>query len=213
MSSERIEESIHRFLSAAKEAGVVCRVEREEKDDPFDFLISRSRYADLTVLSLRSIFEYDIRGPEDDDASITLVRLLSGGVRPILAVPKKIAPVKKVFAAYSGSIESAATLRRFLQIMPYNNIELRIATFEMDEQRSNRLLKQATRYCSGYNLQPETIHVPSKASDSLLDQAAEYQADLVVMGNSARNILLRRMLGETALRAIREAEVPLFLSQ
>jgi len=34
-----------------------------------------------------------------------------------------------------------------------------------------------------------------------------------VIGNSAKNLLLRRIFGETALHAIRNAKGPLFLAQ
>ncbi len=41
----------------------------------------------------------------------------------------------------------------------------------------------------------------------------KWQADMIVLGNSAKNLLRRRVLGETALHAIRESTLPLFLSQ
>jgi nucleotide-binding universal stress UspA family protein len=40
-----------------------------------------------------------------------------------------------------------------------------------------------------------------------------WQADLTVIGNSAQNLILRRIFGETALSVIRNAEQPLFLAQ
>ncbi|MCA9234806.1 MAG: universal stress protein [Planctomycetales bacterium] len=208
-----VEASVARFQTACKAAGVAYRLKQEERDEPFDFLISRSRYADITVLSLRGIFEYDIRTETDSDASLTLVRLISGGVHPILAVPAEFRPVKRVFAAYSGSVESAATLRRFLQLHPFGDVELRIATFEMPEVRSAHLRSQVVRYCRGYGIDSETVHHAGAAKSHLLAEAEAWGADLVVMGNSAKNLLLRRILGETALRAMRESEIPLFLSQ
>ena len=67
LSAELIEESIKRFEIAAKAEGVAYRAKREEREDPFDFLISRSRNSDLTILrrvlgetALRAIKESEI---------------------------------------------------------------------------------------------------------------------------------------------------------
>ena len=121
--------------------------------------------------------------------------------------------MKRVFCAYSGSIESAATLRRFIQLQPYQDFELCIATFEMEEERGQRLLHHAAGYCRNNGIEPETIHVAQPAKEHLLEVAKEQGADLIVLGNSAKNLLMRRVLGETALHAIHESDVPLFLSQ
>jgi len=213
LTQESIEEAISRFEARCKEAGVTYQVMREQRESPYDFLASQSRYHDITVLSLRSIFEYDIRMPHEADASVTLAKLISAGVRPILAVPPEYRDVKRVFVAYSGSMESAATLRRFMQLRPYDNVQVCIATFDMDEQRARRLLSHAAEYCGRHAVDAQTVYVPEIARDHLLAEAMQRESDLIVLGNSAKNLTLRRVFGETALRTIREAEVPLFLSQ
>ena len=108
VSHEAIEQSVAHFEQLCNEAGVEHQILHEEREEPFDFLISQSRYHDLTVLSLKGIFEYEISAGNQTDASLTIVRLISGGVRPILAVPSEMHEVKKVFVAYSGSISASA---------------------------------------------------------------------------------------------------------
>lgn len=213
LTRSQVQDAVRSFEEAANRASIQYKILNEEREEPFDFLESRSRYADLTVLSLRSIFEYGIHTDSDTDPSVTIARLLAGGVRPILAIPATIRPVRRVFAAYSGSVGSAATLKRFLQLKPYEDFELCIATFEMTEQRSHHLLADAADYCRRRGVEPTLRHFPEKAQDNLLTKASEFGADLVVLGNSAKSLLLRRLFGETALKAIKEAEVPLFLSQ
>ena len=213
LTHEAIDHAIATFQARCNELDVSYEVKREERESPYDFLASQARYHDLTVLSLRDIFHYDIRMSGDEDAGITLAKLIASGVRPILAVPAKYRQVKRVFVAYSGSIESAATLRRFLQLRLYDDIELCIGTFDMDEERGQRLLAHAANYCLGHGIKADTVYVPESARDHLLPEADRHNADLIVLGNSAKNLLLRRVFGETALRAIRESELPLFLSQ
>lgn len=47
----------------------------------------------------------------------------------------------------------------------------------------------------------------------LLPYADRWQADLIVAGNSAENMLLRRIFGETALSPLRNSLLPLYLAQ
>ena len=213
LTQEALDRAISLFEKRCSDLNVEYQVKREQRDSPYDFLASQSRYHDLTVLSLRGILDSDICHPDETDASVTLAKLISGGVRPILAVPQDYRPVKRVFAAYSGSMESAATLRRFMQLCPYRDVEICIATFEMEEERGLRLLKHAAKYCQRYGVKTETLYVPKTASEHLLVEAERWKADLIVLGNSAKNLLLRRVFGETALNTICKSELPLFLSQ
>lgn len=47
----------------------------------------------------------------------------------------------------------------------------------------------------------------------LLAAATLWQADMIVMGNSARSVLLRKVLGDTLVATLRDAQIPLFLAQ
>ena len=40
-----------------------------------------------------------------------------------------------------------------------------------------------------------------------------WQADMIVMGNSARSVLRREVLGDTLLGTRRDTRIPLFLAQ
>jgi len=54
---------------------------------------------------------------------------------------------------------------------------------------------------------------PGQAKDLLLDAATLWQADMIVMGSSARSVWVRRILGDTLLDVLSQAEIPLFLAQ
>ena len=41
----------------------------------------------------------------------------------------------------------------------------------------------------------------------------ETRGDLIVAGNSSKNLLLRKLFGETALKLLRESPLPLYLAQ
>ena len=208
MARELVEQAIEHFIEACTQSGVQYRVLKEE-GEPFSLLISEARYHDLMVFGLRSLFEYDIV-PDPHDA---LVRLVQAGVRPILAVDRDYRPVKRVLIAYSGSMESAKAMKRFVQLRLWPEVQLRVVTFEDGRPDARRLITDAADYCRAHRYSAETDCLAGAPQQQLLPYAAEWGADLLVVGNSAKNLLLRRVLGETALHVIRHADQPLFLTQ
>ena len=47
----------------------------------------------------------------------------------------------------------------------------------------------------------------------LVPYALAWNADLIVAGNSAKNLLMRKLFGETAIKLLRESTLPLYLAQ
>lgn len=209
----RVDEVVDEFIAACEAAGVPFTIRREERETPFDYFISQARYHDLTVLGLRGIFEYGVIGEPLEDPGLLLARLVSEGVRPILAAGSQFTPIKRVLVAYSGSMESAKTLKHFVHMQPWRPEQLRIVTFQRDPERGVRLLADAADYCQAHELEVETACLTGNPKDSLLPEAQAWEADLIVLGNSARNLLRRQMFGETALHVMQHAEIPLFLGQ
>lgn len=210
VTKEKIEEAISEFESACAADGIKYHIKQEEREDPFDLMVSLARYHDLMIFGLRSIFEYDISFEEPKD---TLARLISAGVRPIIAVSDKFRPIQKVLIAYSGSMESAKTMKRFVQLRLWPDVQLKIVTFQRSEEKSRQLLYDASEYCRAHGFHVESESNPGSPKDFLLPMATLWQADMIVLGNSARNLLVKRLIGETALHIIRNADRPLFLCQ
>ena len=210
MTKEQIQEAVASFETACDAAGIKHQIKQEEREDPFDLMIALARYHDIMIFGLRSIFEYGISGEEPKD---TLARLISSGVRPIIAVSEEYRPIQKVMIAYSGSMESAKTMKRFIQLHPWPDVKIKIATFQSSEDKARRLLFDASAYCRAHGFVVETESNSGIPKDFLLPMAALWQADMIVLGNSARTLLVKRFLGETALHIIRNADRPLFLCQ
>lgn len=215
LTRDRVEEAISAFESACATEGIKYQVKQEENEASFDLMSSLARYHDLMLFGLRSIFEYNvsivdlsIEEPKD-----TLARLIAAGVRPIVAVSDTFRPIQKVLIAYSGSMESAKTMKRFVQMRLWPDAKLKIVTFQGSEEKARQLLNDASEYCRahGYHVEHESNAGPPK--DLLLPLATQWQADMIVLGNSAGHLLKKRLLGETALHIIRNADRPLFLCQ
>ena len=208
-AEQQREQAIEDFESACANAGLSYSVARES-GDPFEKMISQARYYDLMVFGLRSLFEYDVFGNAPSDV---LTRLISRGVRPILAVSQGYRPIRRALLAYSGSMESIAAIRRFMQMGLWPDLSVKIVTFEHAPEVAAELLADAADYCRAYGCDAEVEHVAGSAQELLLGHATDWNADVIVVGNSAKRLWLKKLLGETAMHAIRHATVPVFLSQ
>lgn len=196
------------FATRCRAAGVTHRL-NEETGDPFEIAADLVRYHDMCVFGLRGLFEHDVV-PEPRDA---LERLVSDGVRPILAVAEEYRPIRRVLVAYSGSLESAKTFKHFVHSGLYADAPVRIVHFGDDPATATRRLEKAAAYFAAHGRAVETDHAGGDAAKELIPYAQAWQADLIVAGNSAKNLLLRRIFGETALQLLRESPLPLYLAQ
>ena len=68
-------------------------------------------------------------------------------------------------------------------------------------------------YFTAHDVAAEIEFIEGSPKSELLSQAEEWNADLIVVGNSAKSLLRRRVFGETALNVMHQSNVPLFLSQ
>lgn len=209
ITQEGMDQAIAAFKAHCSEQQAVCRRIEYEQKDPFAAMISEARYNDLTIFGLRSIFDYGFT--TDPDKAI--IKLLTQGVRPILAVAETYRPIKKALIAYSGSMESAKAIRHFLHLNPWPGVTLQIVHFQEGPVKEEFLLKDAAEFCGAHGFEVKTDMVKGRAKSDLLPFARENDADLIVMGNSVNRALIRRLLGDTALATIKSADRALFLSQ
>jgi len=196
------------FASKCEKAGVAYKL-RRESGDPLQTLVSLARYQDLVVCGLNSLFQHGVV----DEPADELEMLVRQGVRPMLALPDEDRPIRKVMICYSGSLESAKTMRRFLQLQLWPDAALKIVVFGQKKANPETLLADAAEYCRCYGFDPETEHVIDAPQNAILDHADACGADLIVLGNSTKRLLLRKILGETAMYVMRNSELPLFLAQ
>ncbi len=197
------------FVQACEAAGVRFAIQQEQ-GRAFDTMISQARYYDLVIFGLRSLFEYDFLA----DPTETLVRLISHGVRPILAVASQYREVRRVLFAYSGSMESAKAMRRFVQLGLWPAMQYRVVTFQCGATAEGPALpRDAAAYCRAHGLNVDEDFVEGSAKPDILGYAANWGADLIVIGNSARSVFLKKVFGDTAKQIIQLADRPLFLSQ
>lgn len=126
---------------------------------------------------------------------------------------KEFCSIRKVLIAYSGSMESAKAMRRYVQLNPWRNVQLRVVYFGASDEAADQLLKDAVEYCRDHGFNAETESVDKSAKDHLIEYAQQNDMDMIVMGNRIRNLIIMHFLGDTVLNAIQQSDRPLFLAQ
>jgi nucleotide-binding universal stress UspA family protein len=208
LTQQHVEEAVRSFEALCAASGVRSTVVRET-GSPFESLIGLWRYHDLTVAGLRGIFEYGVYHNPDD----LLLRLIARGVRPIVAVARAHRPVQRVLVAYNGSMEAAKALKSFVQTRPWPGVAVKLVCYDRAKEDGDTLLADAARYCALHGVETQQQRLDGPVRERLLEHAASWGADLVVMGSTSRARILQHLLGDTALHALRHAEIPLYLTQ
>ena len=207
MAEQAITQAIEQFRASCDESGVRWHVVREE-GDPFEELISLSRYHDLTLLGLHGLFEYGVL----PDPHAFISRLVARNVRPVLAVANEYREVKKVMIAYNGSMESAKAMKTFVQLGLWPEADVKVACYDMKPRDGAALVRDAAAYLQLWGYRVETAHPAEAPEDGLLRDADEWGADLLVMGASGRSNILRLIMGDTAEHVIAHSKLPMLIS-
>lgn len=208
-SHELDENAIAAFESACGEANVPVEVIRQE-EDPIVAVTSAWRYHDLCILGARGWFDHGVV----EDPQNALLKLITSGVRPVLAITENIRPIRKALIAYNGSLESAKTMKQFIQMALWPDLELHVvcAGKPKSGEDAKVVLEEAANYCRAYGHKPVVDHTEGDAQDVLLSYAKAMAADIIVLGSSYRKMLLQKRFGKNALGLIKNSEIPLFLS-
>jgi nucleotide-binding universal stress UspA family protein len=209
---EQIEETVEQLKQACQESGVPVTIQREQ-GSPFQLMIDYARYHDLSVFGLRSMFEYNVLGDSDVEPARVLKHLIEGGVRPLLAVADRPRPVSRVLLAYSGSVQSAESMQQFVQLRLWPDVVTRVVVCEHPQGQAEQMLTDATIYCRAHGYEPETRYRMGKAKQEILAEAAEWSADMLVIGSSASSWLASVFRETTMLHLIRHADCPLFVGR
>lgn len=203
------ENAIATFEAACEDAAVPIQVVRQE-GDPLKAVTAAWRYHDLCMLGARGWFDHGVvEDPQD-----ALLQLIAGGVRPVLAVTDEIRPMRKALIAYNGSLESAKTMKQFIQMALWPDLEIHIVCVGKPKsgEDAKTMLEQAAAYCRLYGHEPVVDQIEGTGHDALRIYAKDMAADVIVMGSSYRKMLLLKRFGKNALTMIKSSDIPLFLS-
>lgn len=207
---QHIEEAVTELQRTAQEHGVPCVVHREQ-GEPFTLMVKYSRYHDLNIFGLRSMFEHDVLGTASSDPARVLRDLIAGGVYPILAVSNKYRTINRVLVAYSGSVACAHSLREFLMMGLWSNVTMRVLVCQKPAEEAEQLLKAAADYCRAYGYTVDTKYRHDDPKYGILSEVSEWDADLLVMGSAMKSWLSQIFVETTMLHIVRNLDRPIFI--
>jgi len=204
-------ESTLEELEAACEASKVRLTIHREKGVPFNLMVAYARYHDVSVFGLRSMFESELMGHHDINPAHLLNRMTVGGVRPLIATSEQFRPIRRVLLAYGGSIRAAEAMKQFVRLQLWPDATIRIVSCKRSELEANQLLNDAADYCNSYGYEVQCRHHSGQPTRSILSEASQWQADMIVMGSTTEGTLVRKVFGSTAMHMLEKSDFPLFL--
>jgi len=179
-------------------------------------LREHSKYSDLLILGQDQ--------PDDpDNASYGLAdALLFEGACACMMVPhsgKLSLPGKRVLLTWNASRESARALREAMPILKTAET-LVVLSSEPDDAdtaiaRGHPHADELTRFLESHGIESVSSGISNmdiSASDAILGQAAEMNADLIVMGAYGHARLREIILGGVTRDLLKQSPIPLFLA-
>lgn len=176
-----------------------------------DAVLSRARYADLTVLAQPAPEETDAATDYDAPAEIVM-----GAGRPVLMVPYagNFPDVgKRVLAAWSGTRESARALADALPLLSASS-DMTVLTVN-PQGNAAPMEADLKRWLGEHGIAAKTrvAHTQDiEVGDVLLSAAADLSADLIVMGAYGRSRLRELILGGATHNIFRHMTAPVLMS-
>lgn len=211
VTRDRVHEAIQEFRTQCGTAGVPFET-HEEEGNPFELLSSLSRFHDITIFGLRSVFEFDVASSPKAPDSL-LMNLVTSGARPILGTPEVYRPCRRALIAFGGSAESASAMKQFVQSRLWPDLDVHIVSFGSDQSKCEMLLDGAKTYCAAHGFEATTRFIQGTPAKTILGEIESHDADIVVLGSSHRNLLLRKIFGETVKTVIEHSDRVVFLSK
>jgi len=211
----RAGETLSGYQRLAEEAGVRMDAHVVE-GQVIPILREHTKYSDLLMLGQDQ--------PDDpDNASYGLAdALLFEGACACMVVPHsgKIAlPGKRVLLTWNASRESARALREALPLLKSAETVVVLSSEPDDSDaqiaRGHPHADELARFLESHGIESVSSGISDmeiSASDAILGQAAEMNADLIVMGAYGHARLREIILGGVTRDLLKQSPIPLFLA-
>lgn len=170
-----------------------------------DILVETSRFMDLIVVSLSA---------SDSAQRGSVGEIILDSHRPVLVVPPQCNGMQldRVMIAYDGSAEASSAIRGALPLL---QLAKTVVLVEVEEKQSLFPMTDAATYLAQHGVSCEVEQLsnsPLGIAETLLDFAAEFRADYLVMGAYGHSRLRQTFFGGVTRHMLSAAEVPLVLA-
>ncbi|CAA7627544.1 universal stress protein [Magnetospirillum sp. SS-4] len=206
--SRRIEDGF-RAAAAARGLKVEWWLEQTETELAIERVCRRARHASLAVLGQQAR-----DGEEELPGGDLLHAVLLGSGRPVLVVPDAAtAPVpgRRVAAAWNGTRESARALADAMPLLAAAEAVLVVQVGGGDSESLSEIKRHLVR--NGVNAEARAATPAGHdVGGAILAAAAEFSADLLVMGGYGHSRMREVVLGGATAHVLRHANICLLMS-
>lgn len=184
--------------------------------DASDF-IDLDPTSDSSVSDLARCFDLTITGPSAEDGAAArfsahpdLTALQSG--RPVLVTPENAepgGPAERALVAWDGKRAAARALADALPLLA-DNAEVALLTVGAPPASAELLVRNIGRH--GLRVQAVAAPRSGTIADTILEEAARRQAQLIIMGAYEHSKFSHDLFGGVTTAVIRNAPVPVFMA-
>ena len=203
---QEVADAIDRFTTYFSSEGIEHEVIRET-GSAIPILERTLKLMDMGIFGIRHAFDYGTIAHSED----FLGSVARATRRPIMAIPSVLRPIERVLVAYDGSPASADTLRSFSVLHAFDPSDVRVVTCRDSDIDGDATMQEAVDYLTAHGYSAHGIVVEGSPAVAIPDQAAEFSADMIVMGAVGRSGIMKMLIGDTAGALLASSETPLYL--
>jgi nucleotide-binding universal stress UspA family protein len=184
--------------------------------DMAEMIAERARFADLLILG-----QFDTENPHGISAFLLPEKVVFGAASPILVVPNAgtFGDIgKRIVATWDGSREAARAIRDAMPLLKHAEQVLLLAVdlVRQGHMHDGADASQLAAHLGRHGIQivvEEVSRGRATVTETLLSQAAEFGADLLVMGAYGHSRIWEFVVGGTTPEVLERAQIPVLISR
>ncbi|MBN1812486.1 MAG: universal stress protein [Anaerolineae bacterium] len=165
------------------------------------------RWLDLVVINLA----YPPGNRPIARLSSGLRALIQNCTVPILAIPQTPLGMSRILLAYDDSSKAKEALFVSTYLAGLWNAPLTVVTVTEENHTTSDTMKLAKRYLERHGIDAAYVEKQGNVGQAILEAAAEFGSDLIVMGGYGFDPVLEIVLGSAVDQVLRESRQPVLI--
>ena len=133
--------------------------------------------------------------------------------KPVMVTPEKFLEIESMGIAYDGSDPAKKALKLSLQVSSQAAWPLTVIIITSDSKKGSQLCIDVEELAEKSEANCDTIILPGKEAEVILQFIKEGSVELMVMGAYGHNRLRELFLGSTTSHVIRKSPIPVLLTR